>query len=222
MLKTETTTHKFYNKWLYKATLRISGVAVFRSFSIASIIDGEFNSQYSISPHSTITKAKANAEILGQLAIFLSSYDKTTYAKRIENNSMDLYTNDRVFFDEVVSKFKDVIHHAFKPDPKSVGLLERSDAIMVKKLPHDKYRYKVFLLPHKISFKEDKIDYLDWIDTQSSRIRISSAVKSWFINTDWNWDRRYILVEDDQTLLMLKLRNAEVFGRVHEYLVVDK
>jgi len=51
---------------------------------------------------------------------------------------------------------------------------------------------------------------------------MSKAVKTWFIRTEWNWDRRYILVEDEQTLFMMKLRSAEVVGKTHEYQLVDK
>jgi hypothetical protein len=51
---------------------------------------------------------------------------------------------------------------------------------------------------------------------------MSDTVKNWFIKTDWNWDRRYVLVEDDQTLFMMQLRSAEVIGKVHEYQILDK
>jgi hypothetical protein len=53
-------------------------------------------------------------------------------------------------------------------------------------------------------------------------VLISEVVKDWFIKTEWNWDRRYIFVEDAQTLLMLKLRNAEAIGRIYDYIIIDK
>jgi hypothetical protein len=42
------------------------------------------------------------------------------------------------------------------------------------------------------------------------------------MKTEWNWDRRYVLVEDEGTLLMLKLRNPEVMGSVYNYVLSDK
>jgi hypothetical protein len=51
---------------------------------------------------------------------------------------------------------------------------------------------------------------------------MSEAVKTWFIHTDWNWDRRYILVDEESTLLMLKLRNSDFMGKIYEYVIVDK
>ena len=57
---------------------------------------------------------------------------------------------------------------------------------------------------------------------QGEKVRLSKIVKEWFIKTDWNWDRRYLLVEDTQTILMLQMRSGEAIGKVYEYVVVDK
>ena len=64
--------------------------------------------------------------------------------------------------------------------------------------------------------------YIDWLKTQMPRVTCTSAVEKWFLATDWNWDRRYILVEDDQTMLMMKLRNAEVVGKIYNFVISDK
>jgi len=40
--------------------------------------------------------------------------------------------------------------------------------------------------------------------------------------TEWNWDRRYMYVEDEMTLLMIKMRSSEVLGRIYEYHIIDK
>jgi hypothetical protein len=67
--------------------------------------------------------------------------------------------------------------------------------------------------------KEAKKQYIDWIKKQSPRITFTDAIATWFLSTEWNWDRRYVLVEDDHTLLLLKLRNSEVVGRIYNYVI---
>ena len=67
-----------------------------------------------------------------------------------------------------------------------------------------------------------KHKYMEWIVMQGDKIRLTPVVKKWFIKTEWNWDRRYLLVEDTATLLMLQLRSGESIGKVYEYVVVDK
>jgi hypothetical protein len=70
--------------------------------------------------------------------------------------------------------------------------------------------------------KAGKQQYLEWVKRQTPRITCTPAIEKWFLTTDWNWDRRYVLVEDESTLLMLKLRNAEVMGRIYNFVVSDK
>jgi hypothetical protein len=120
------------------------------------------------------------------------------------------------------AEFEESVSAVSEPDEKNLDILTHTGSVVVKKLPHNKYVYKAFLLPHKIKSKEDKQSYLDWIDTQGDRILISAIVRDWFIKTDYNWDRRYVLVEDSQTLMLLKLRNSEALGRVYDYVVSDK
>ena len=57
---------------------------------------------------------------------------------------------------------------------------------------------------------------------QNDKISLSESVKMWFITTDWNWDRRYVFVDNEQTLLLLKMRNCDAIGKVYEYKIGDK
>ena len=69
---------------------------------------------------------------------------------------------------------------------------------------------------------DEKIKYLNWIKGQGDKMSMSMSVRGWFLTTNWNWDRRYMWVEDEQSLLMLKLRNASVVGKIHRYALADK
>jgi hypothetical protein len=116
-----------------------------------------------------------------------------------------------------------LVINLYQPLEKNIDLLKDSDKIITKKLPHDKYRFKVYLLPHKLANDElGKKRYLQWVESQKEKILITKSVKNWFMTTNWNWDRRYIYVEDPSTLLLLKLRNSETIGRSYEYVIVDK
>ena len=116
------------------------------------------------------------------------------------------------------------MRHCFEPSDATADLLNlNKNCITVKKLPKDRYNYRVYLLPHKMANdRPAKKKYIDWLKTQMPRVTCTSAVETWFLATDWNWDRRYILVEDDQTLLMMKLRNADVVGKIYNFVISDK
>jgi hypothetical protein len=157
------------------------------------------------------------------LTTFLSNLNRQDFAQRIESNTIDLYINDESIFDSLSSTFESIIVHRYAPTANNLELLENTDFILAKKLPHSKYRYKIYLLPHKLQGDlESKNNYLAWLDSQQNRILISKSVKSWFQNTNWYWDRRYMYVEDANTLLMLKMRDPQVVGKIYEYIIVDK
>jgi hypothetical protein len=222
--KTKLTNRKFYGKWLYKVSLTINGCAIFRQKTLEDVKSFCLGSHDGARLYSILSKAYNEKENILKLSNFLESYDRTLWTKRIENSRIDLYTNDVDFYNKLSINFQDVLVHRFEPNTDSIDQLNNSPStVMVKKLPHNKYQYRAYLLPHKMAGdKEGKQKYIAWLKTQEGRITCTPAVERWFIKTDWNWDRRYILVEDESTLLMLKLRNSEVVGRIYNYVVSDK
>lgn len=214
---------KFYNKWLYKVTVDLQGGAIFRLYPLEKVIE------FCIEPISerlrwgTLKDASKNRENILKVALFFDKNKEKGFNKRIEGNSTDFYTNDKEFYKEMYEHFGDMVIHAFEPMPGYEDKIADSQEIITTKLPHNKYLYKVYLAPHKLKGDLDKkLKFLDWITGQGSKIRISEAVKKWFIKTDFNWDRRYVLVEDEKTLLLLKLRGSDALGRIYSYHLVDK
>lgn len=224
MQKTKTTNRKFYGKWLYKVSVRVPGVAILRSKSPRDAIqilnmpmpDNTYR-------HSLISKAHTNAASLTKLFKFLEAVPVDEWTKRIETNQFDFYTNDKQIYAQFCKKFSSMLIQNFEPEEDNLELLKNQYSIIVKNLPHDKYQYKAFLKPHKMKGDHDaKQRYIEWIEMQGDKIRLTPVVKDWFIKTEWNWDRRYLLVEDSQTLVMLQMRSGEAIGKVYEYVVVDK
>jgi hypothetical protein len=222
--KTKLTNRKFYGKWLYKVSLHLNGCAIFRQKTIEYIKGFCLGAYNDDRPYSLLSKAYREKESIMMLANFLESYDSKLWSKRIESSQIDFYTNDIDFYNKMSADFTDILVHRFEPDPELVDQLNDSPStVVVKKLPHNKYQYRAYLLPHKMAGdKEGKKKYIGWLKTQGDKVTCTKAVEKWFINTDWNWDRRYILVQDESTLLMLKLRNSEVVGRIYNYIVSDK
>lgn len=201
----------------------MKGGNVLRSYPLSDVHSYFMSGDPEDRPHSLLARAWPFREELLQLTELLMSYDSTLWTKRIEHTYIDLYTNDQDFYNMVSEKFESFVARRFEPDEATADLLEQPQIIVAAKLPHNKYRFKVYLKPHKLAGdKEGKKKYIDWIKSQSPRITCTPAVEKWFIKTDWNWDRRYVLVEDENTLLMLKLRNSEVAGRVYNYVITDK
>jgi hypothetical protein len=226
-LKKKTTKRKFYGKWLYKITMNAPGIGILRSKSpdeamlflkSANTTDPRYYHNNTI-----IARAINNRAQLLSICSFIKDIDPIQFAKRIEQQSIDFYTNDKNLYSEFCDKFMDTIIHHFEPDDNSIALFKNQYTIVAKKFPHDKFKYKVYLKPHNLKNDIDsKQQFLDWIDNQKDKILITDTVKTWFIVTDWNWDRRYMLVDNEKTLIMLKMRSSEAVGKIYEYVISDK
>lgn len=220
---TKTTSRKFYNKWLYKVTLRVKGAAVFRHSGFEKVREACETAREGSYLNSLQNKIIANKDTILQVVSLLENYNSSEWTKRVEGDAIDFYTNSIDLYNAVSKELKELVIQRFEPSQEALDLLDDSTTIVAKRLPHGLYEYKVYLLPHKMANdKEGKKRYIDWLKAQGDRVTCTRAVEDWFIKTDWNWDRRYILVDTEQTLLMLKLRNAEVVGRVYKYIVTDK
>lgn len=222
--KTKLTNRKFYGRWLYKVSLQLNGCAIFRQKTLDYIKSFCLSENTNERPYSLLSKAYNEKENILALANFLENYNSKSWSKRIESSRIDFYTNDVNFYTKLSEDFKHILIHRFEPNLESIDALNvSSSTVIVKKLPHNKYQYRAYLLPHKMAGdREGKHKYIAWLKTQGEKVTCTKAVEKWFINTDWNWDRRYILVQDESTLLMLKLRNSEVVGRIYNYVVSDK
>jgi hypothetical protein len=224
MLKARHTKRKFYGKWLYKITVTVPGVSIFRIKNISEVmvfcVSDEPEDHYG---YSTKDKAYRNRKEILAIAELFNSWEEKSWAKRIETNILDIYTNDQEKYQETIEKLGNLVVQHFEPNIDKIKDLNNPNTIVVKQFPHKRYKYKVFLCPHKID-RDARVrhQFLDWVDLQCPKILISQAVKNWFIKTHWNWDRRYLLVEDEQTLLMLKLRNSDVVGTIYNYVLADK
>jgi hypothetical protein len=223
-MKLKTTKKKFYNKWLYKVTLNLGGAGIFRIYDLNTIEDLCSNKNVTkYVPKWVEGDISKNKGIILDVVKFLKAYDSSSWTKRIERKDLDLYTNDPEFYKNILKDFDYIITQAFEPDEKHKDLLETAGTIVGKKLPHGRYRHRVYLLPHKMAGDIDaKRRFVSWLKSQQSRITCTDAVERWYLATDWNWDRRYVLVEDEQTLMMLRLRGGDAVGKVYNYHICDK
>ena len=221
--KTKTTKRKFYNKWLYKISLNVQGAGMFRIRTLEEVKSFCLSEKEEHRTYSFAYRAWDTRGDLLELTEFLLTQQDKVWTKRIETKIIDFYTNDIDFYTQLSTKFEKSLIHSFEPAANTLDLLDSASNIIVKNLPHDRYNFRVYLLPHKLKGdKEAKQKFIDWIKNQGDKITCTAAVETWFINTEWNWDRRYVLVEDESTLLMLKLRNSDVVGRIYNFVVSDK
>lgn len=191
--KIKTTKRKFYNKWTHKISLDIKEAWRFRG-------------------------SKPLSGNVFDLYCFLdANFDSSLYSVRTETNIFDIYTNDKNLYESVIDHYHIFLRYASAPDKDPLIDLGKHE-ILANNYAHNKFQFKVYLTPHKLT-KEEKTTFLTWISKQSDGFLISDAVKDWFSKMMYNYDRRYMYVLDEKTLLMIKLKMPNAIGTVYRYVL---
>jgi len=217
MIHYKPTKKLFYGKWLYKVSYNIPGCSFIRNRAFDDLEKNINNIKPTSNYHQRVI---ANRDDLLLLASFLHHLPQNSFDLRVETDIIDVYTDQETLFTQLVSTLVDRIRYAQKPDDPSGKTLSDKKTILVKKYPQDRFKMRVYLKPHKMIDPEEKLRYLGWIKTLPG-VSISQAVEKWFYDTKWNWDRRYVLIDDDKTLLLLKLKNSDVVGTVYNLVLQD-
>ena len=223
--KSKKTKRKFYNKWIYKVTCSLEGAYALRIWSLSDIVSvasGGTSSQDNYWSENNKTKFMTDAKNWLKLGLILEP-NKDKLQIRIEGNNIDVYTNDKSLYDTICDTFKDednVLWRRFEPiKGNEKQLLDSEYSVFVKHLPHNRYLYKVFLLPHRLGNREDREKLCVWLDNQKPKITFTDSIRKWVIDTTENWDRRYIYVEDEPTLMLMKLREHHLIGKVYKHII---
>jgi len=216
------TKKKFYNKYIYKITLNLKGSVSLRYNSLDEVLNKCVQQDFSAGTKwrdRVFKELRDNSHHWIKLIGILNQYDNKTWSKRLEGDYIDFYTNDKSMYETIGSEFEQFCVLRSQPEKgKEQQLLESNKEIFCKKLPHDKYQFKVYLKPHRVR-RDEKAALANWLDNQRPNITFTSSIKKWLLSTESNWDRRYIYVDNESTLLMIKLRSSEVLGRVHKYVI---
>lgn len=216
------TKKKFYNKYIYKITLNIPGSNALRYYDFAHLLDickNGVKPQRFTYLEDTLQDIVDNAEDWTKLCLFLTSCDAKSFAKRLEMDCVDFYTNDRALYDQLGENFTKYVKYRFQPKEGTEQLLLNSNKkIFVNKLPFDMYEYRVYLQPHKLNTSA-RTSVAEWLSKQTPNISFSDSINEWVKKTNTNYDRRYIQVKDESTLLMLQLRAPELVGKVFKYII---
>lgn len=216
------TKRKFYGEYIYKSQIKLEScysIRVCNLETIVSILDGKRPKIPSYRPAQWRQNLKGNEDTWRKLYSVVK--DHKDYKFRVEGIRLDLYTNNRQLYDNMNRTLADELIVCYEPP---VGLaqkmLDSHDTVFVDKLPHDLYQFKVFLTPHKLPRNwEEREPIIEWIKERYPNIWSSESIREHIRHNNQNWDRRYLYVDTENTLLMLRLRSPELVGKVLKHVI---
>ena len=235
MLKTaKKTKKKFYNKYIYKVSLRLPGAYSLRTLGHQEILDfatglrpppqsddAMFTTQSwrTKNAHTILKHGKTWISFLG----IINTVPKNEATVRIETDILDVYTNNKTLYGTLCYEFPDITRNRYEPAPGMEDtLLDSNQEIFVKELPHSMYNYQVDLKsPKSLTFGELE-SVADWCRSRKPAIAFTDATYNWLLKRDIFNTRRWIYVDNDSTLLMLRLRCNDLIGTVRKYVKTGK
>lgn len=209
MLQKLTTNKLFYSKWPYKVTCIVEGAHLLRSYTVESILDGNFRNYKNIS----LLKLK---NFLKLAEIYLSN---KSIKKRIEGSRISFYflnDNDFINFYNNLNDFVISI-----TEPLNFQELEKlkinSNYTLCSNLPHKKYKFKISFKDMPLKIRQNLINWAEKYNNEE--IYITKSTKRHFSGIKYHYGTHYFYVKDQKMITFIQLAAAGYIRKIDEYVI---
>lgn len=215
----------WYNKYLYKSTFIIPGIFVLRNYHNEAEIEAHIEDIQRASWKRALFSSFIDAYRQNQNAIlaFAKLTDHGRKNKdifvRIQDPHVSIFTNNLNIHTALEKAFAPQLHSISRPNEKCIpALLDGKNVMVVKKLPHDRYRYKVVINNYSVSHSIPK-SLLDWGLAQGDAVRFSKKTERYFRSPGLYLDQGFLYVEDESTLTMCNMFLTKCPKRIIKYVL---
>jgi hypothetical protein len=138
---------------------------------------------------------------------------------RTEGNSFNLFLKDEQLVDLLVTQLNDYVDTVTKPeDAKSLEyLLSNNRKVLVKALPHGKYRYKITMRDTMSVTEKER--FFKWLDR--SKYHVSSTTVRFLSGKSWYIQNPFFYAENQGDTSMAALFLGTHIKHIQEYILND-
>ncbi len=206
------TNRLFYNKWPYKIRCKIEGARVIKSLGVGP----NGIKWYKLTGlHTRYNKQKLDIFYNVSKEFFSNPEVKT----RVEYHSVDFYFLDAKSYEEAEKKLLNYVTYTWEPsnNEELKLLLDNKKIILCNKLPHDKYRYKIYFKEMKPSTRQNLISWAEKYN--NNEIFITNATKIHFNNIKYKYCDHYFYAQDNKILFMLEIAASGFIRKIEEFVL---
>lgn len=235
-LKTQHTSKLFYKRFKYKAVVRTPQTSFIR-YATRKDIEHLFNSEkieqwrgpaihQSLSPYISTTndwkvdsrrKTWDNRFTLYKLYTWIQThYDNQKHTIRNEGDKLALFTNDKLIWENFCGAFKNHINELVWPKNEfhDQYLTHNPNNIICKKLPYDKFRYKI-----NIRGKVESQDgFADWIKNYNGDLKASEKLLTGIRRGYYYSDNKFLYSTNSEMMLLLQMFLGNSIKDIQEYI----
>jgi hypothetical protein len=138
---------------------------------------------------------------------------------RTEGNSFNLFSKDEQLVDYLIGKLPEYVDTVSKPeDIRSLEyLLNNNRKVLVRALPHGKYRYKITLRDTMSSLEKEK--FYKWLDR--SKYHVSNTTIRYLSGKTWYAQNPFFYAETQGDTSMAALFLGTNIRHIQEYILND-
>jgi hypothetical protein len=138
---------------------------------------------------------------------------------RTEGNSFNLFSKDEQLIDSLVNRLSEYVDTVTKPeDAKSLEyLLSNNRKVLVKALPHGKYRYKITMRDTMSVTEKER--FFKWLDR--SKYHVSSTTVRFLSGRSWYVQNPFFYAENQGDTSMAALFLGTHIKHIQEYILND-
>lgn len=224
-VKVEQSYQLWYNEYLYKSTFIIPGIYVLRHYhneeEIQLYIDSiERTTWKKALFNSFVESYKQNKDSILQFASLTDAGRKNKEIFiRIQEPHVSIFSNNLDVHISLEKTFPNQLHSISRPNEKSIpALLEGKNVMVVKTLPHDRYRYKVIINNYSVTHSIPK-SLFDWGLAQGDAVKFSKKTAKYFRSPGLYLDQGFLYIEDESTLTMCNMFLTKCPKRIIKYVL---
>jgi len=205
----------FYGEWPYKIVCCVPGI-----WRIA---------RWGVDRTEKWCSVETNAEIIFQrgggkndLLEFCNAFKPflTSSVKlRSEGKIMSIYCKDKDLLDSLVQNLAKWIYKIYQPENNAEldYILKNKKKTICKKLPYDKYRYKVYL--KTVMDLNSREAFLEWIFNYKDQVKINPVTIGWLTGRGRKYSqvRPFVYIENSKMLFLVKLFLGNNLGLDEEF-----
>jgi hypothetical protein len=224
-VKIEQSYQLWYNKYLYKSIFIIPGIHVLRHYYNESEIEANVQDLKEVGWKRALYSrfVESYYENKEDILKFANLTGDARLSKdlfiRIQDPRVSVYSNDLESHTRIEEAFPNALHSVSRPNKKCIpALLEGKNVMVVSKLPHNRYKYKVIINNYSTSHSIPKQLY-EWGNAQGNAVKFSRKTEKYFKSPGLYLDQGFLYIEDESTLTMCNMFLTKCPKRVVRYVL---
>ena len=216
-MKIHKTNKLFYGKYPFRIEIQINGGDV--------LARNRHNLDKTLKNISSTWRYKdfsqKSVDNLRRYLIKYNELDQKKFKQRVEGQYIKFYTENRTDHELICDKLNEWVTECHEPenDDDLDKLFSKKNVVLRKRLPHGKFRYKLFLKNRIPQSRRES--FLNWLNNYLDDIYMTGLTRRYLQGSNRYSEGYVIYIKDEKLLLMMGLFLGTDIKKIEEFVLRD-